>query len=98
MLTVVFSTTPITLPVRVSTGGLSAEDQTPAGLAGGGCGLAAEQGRQERAGLPGVLTPRTRTLKIPLRPQQWSSGKRCLHGLQQLVICLIVTDLTIYNW
>ena len=49
MLTVVYRTTPITLPVRVSTGGLSTEDQTPAGLGGGGCGLAAEQGRQERA-------------------------------------------------
>ena len=66
MLTVVFSAAPLTLPVGVSTGGLRAEDQSPAGLAGGGGGLAAEQGRQERAGLPGVLTARTRTIKIPL--------------------------------
>ena len=90
MLTVVFRRTSLTLPVRVPTGGLGTEDQPPAGLADGGGVLAAEQGGQEGAGLPGVLTPRTIAVEIPLGPQQRPPGKCGLHGLEQLVICRIV--------
>ena len=69
MLTVVFSPALLAHPVRVSPGGLGAEDQAPAGLPAGGGGLAAQQGGQERPGLSGVFTARTTTLEIPLRPQ-----------------------------
>ena len=84
MLTVVFSPTQLALPVRVPTGGQDTEDQAPAGLPAGRRGLAAQQSRHERPGLCGVLTAGTTTLEIPLGPQQGSSGKRCLHGLQHI--------------
>ena len=43
MLTVVFTITALAPPVRVSAGWVRAEDETPAGLADGGGGPAAEQ-------------------------------------------------------
>ena len=91
MLTVVFRRTSLTLPVRVPAGGLGAEDQPPAGLPVGGGVLAAEQGGEEGPGLPGVLTPGTAAVEIPLGPQQRPPGKCGFHGLEELVICRIVT-------
>ena len=66
MLTVVFRITGLAQPVRVSAGWPRAEDEAPAGLAGGGGRPAAEQGREERAGLPGVRAAGAQTLEIPL--------------------------------
>ena len=86
MLTVVFRITGLAQPVRVSAGWPRAEDEAPAGLAGGGGRPAAEQGREERAGLPGVRAAGAETGEIPLGPQQGAAGEGRLHGLRELVI------------
>ena len=86
MLTVVYRLTGLTEPVRVPAGRPGAEDEAPAGLAGGGGRPAAEEGREERAGLPGVRAAGAETGEIPLGPQQGAAGKSRLHGLRELVI------------
>ena len=86
MLTVVYGLTGLTEPVRVPAGRPGAEDEAPAGLAGGGGRPAAEEGREERAGLPGVRAAGAETGEIPLGPQQGPAGEGRLHGLRELVI------------